>query len=707
MTKESKYSNGWIDWEHTSGVKKMTRIQFWTWFKTQATTHEWMLGLWKETSIYETILDMANRKKVRDMQGLFQDAGLYASRFVSQENKTSGIKIVDEIIDLIKKGETPNSIAWNRGIERPKRKKVISKKSNPILIYKNLKYFPSEEVTKAYFNKHLHITLTALWEKQLDHSKKELSRFASRLRKMKAYNTLMEAVKDEFEKEYQYIQKPFARKDYLNAVISNGKKSELTIHQRLMPLLVKTHKGFIDLADAGAGKSNAVLNVIAQLNIKFSMIVAPASIVNNNQWMNYIKSAYVNPVIYTNKDALKRNFVKRVNSDRNEGKRIFYLISYTHVSISTGEAVLNRLKKVIRSNDLICLDEGQRTKIRDEVSPSKCRVKLEKFVNEIRSDKRAIKLLMLTGTPVPNTVTEAKSLVELVVGRKKEFSKITTKNTLQNMAKMQVELEMHGMRYKKQYKTKRGNIIKTPKIITVPCKGNYNLTGSVKSLANIEFLGMEQIALEVKLPYLIRELKRTNDKVIVFTKFVTGIVRRIAEELENNKITYTFYTGTNKSGLDANKEFYNGAQVLIASSAIAEGIDKLQNYCHRIWFVGQGWTYTEQQQAIGRVYRTGQKKPVEVKSFEATINGVPYDKIVKTNRINYKGKIHNMIANGEMPKDITEPNYTMKKIIKQLLISEKVHTKKMLPSALSKKIDKMTSAKLQRLKRKRFAKKKK
>ena len=66
-----------------------------------------------------------------------------------------------------------------------------------------------------------------------------------------------------------------------------------------------------------------------------------------------------------------------------------------------------------------------------------------------------------------------------------------------------------------------------------------------------------------------------------------------------------------------------------------------------------------------------------------------------------------MIANGEMPKDITEPNYTMKKIIKQLLISEKVHTKKMLPSALSKKIDKMTSAKLQRLKRKRFAKKKK
>ena len=199
--------------------------------------------------------------------------------------------------------------------------------------------------------------------------------------------------------------------------------------------------------------------------------------------------------------------------------------------------------------------------------------------------------------------------------------------------------------------------------------------------------------------------------MIIFTKFVTGIVDRIAEICHENKISCTYYTGSDKSGLTGRQEFYNGAQVLIASSAISEGIDRLQDYCNELWFIGQGWTYTEREQTIGRIYRTGQTKSVTVLTFEAVINGVKYDKLVKSNRIGYKGIIHKMITNGEMPDDISPPEYTMKNIIGEMTNRESTGKGKKLPSKTIKRLSDMASkslkAKASRKQRKKHGKKKK
>ena len=100
--------------------------------------------------------------------------------------------------------------------------------------------------------------------------------------------------------------------DYNGSVIHDGKASELTLHQKLMPIFLRRNTGFIDLSDPGAGKSDGALHTIANLNTKFNLIVAPAGIINNCQWEDYIKNAFKNASVYKNNDVFSKNFKKNI-----------------------------------------------------------------------------------------------------------------------------------------------------------------------------------------------------------------------------------------------------------------------------------------------------------------------------------------------------------------------------------------------------------
>tara|TARA_Y100000310_G_scaffold17772_1_gene17566 strand:+ start:1142 stop:3274 length:2133 start_codon:yes stop_codon:yes gene_type:complete len=708
-SKEKRY---WDSWEAHTGVRKMTREGFWEWFKKNYNSNKGMFEHWDGVLMFDFIRGHAERLKVQNMNGLFQDAGLYVHRFVQIEDLEQGIDIVDEILTNIRAGKMPNSHEWSRRILNPKLRKPVKETPTPVSRFKDLAKYP-KQVHDKYYQDHVTLTGLQMWQDFLDMDEKELTKEVISLYRefdKGKLNDIQEDISERFIEENDFINDIKSRwsNDYSGTVIHEGKVSELTLHQKLMPIFVKRNIGFIDLSDAGAGKSDSALHTISQINTKFNLIVAPAGIINNCQWENYIKNAFKNASIYKNKDVFTKNFKKNISKDKKNKRRVFYLLSYNFISRESGSVILSRLKR--QGVDFICIDEGQRTKVRDDVKMSKCRTKLESMISDIRSVKPRTKVLMLTATPVPNTVSEGKSLLTLVTGTKKGYNKITSYNSLQNMAKMHSALQLHSLRYKKMFKNKSGNIIKINKE-TIPVKANYRLREHSKKLNNVGFLGMEQIALEAKLPRMLKELKQRKHKVIIFTKFVTGIVDRIAEICHDNKISCTYYTGSDKSGLTGRQEFYNGAQVLIASSAISEGIDRLQDYCSELWFVGQGWTYTEREQTIGRIYRTGQTKPVSVLTFEAEINGVKYDKLVKSNRIGYKGIIHKMITNGEMPDDISPPEYTMKNIIGEMTKEQTSSKGKELPSKTIKRLSDMASkslkAKAMRKQRKKHGKKKK
>ena len=119
-SKEKRY---WDSWETHTGVKRMTRLDFWEWFKKNYNNNKAMFQHWDGVLMFDFIRGQAERKKVQNMTGLFQDAGLYVHRFVQIEDLEQGIDIVDEIISHIRKGRMPDSKEWSRNIVNPKFRK--------------------------------------------------------------------------------------------------------------------------------------------------------------------------------------------------------------------------------------------------------------------------------------------------------------------------------------------------------------------------------------------------------------------------------------------------------------------------------------------------------------------------------------------------------------------------------------------------------
>ena len=123
--------------------------------------------------------------------------------------------------------------------------------------------------------------------------------------------------------------------------------------------------------------------------------------------------------------------------------------------------------------------------------------------------------------------------------------------------------------------------------------------------------------------------------------------------------------------------------MLIASTAVAEGIDKIQYHCNNVWFVGHGWTSTERQQVIGRIYRTGQKKSVSIINFVAKINDYNYDQRVKIDRIDTKQMYHDMIVNGEYPDNcVKNKQEKWSTVVADLIAGESVSGQRMLDTGM-------------------------
>ena len=108
-----------------------------------------------------------------------------------------------------------------------------------------------------------------------------------------------------------------------------------------------------------------------------------------------------------------------------------------------------------------------------------------------------------------------------------------------------------------------------------------------------------------------------------------------------------FYTGSDRSGLPRflNKKI----QVLIASKPVSVGVDKLQEVCNRLIINTLPWTNAQLQQLIGRLYRIGQTKDVDVYVIKASIGGMPYDEKIKWIRIEHKRTLADCAIDGKIP----------------------------------------------------------
>src|SRR4249920_2503594 len=106
---------------------------------------------------------------------------------------------------------------------------------------------------------------------------------------------------------------------------------------------------------------------------------------------------------------------------------------------------------------------------------------------------------------------------------------------------------------------------------------------------------------ESKIPEIIKHVK---DQTIIYTEYVTEIIRKLSHAMDNAGFTYSLYTGLDHSGL---KRFLDKkVKVLIASRPISTGIDGLQHICNRLIINSLPWTNAQYQQLLGRLVRKGQ-----------------------------------------------------------------------------------------------------
>ena len=615
--------------------------------------------LWGRALMYRTLYDMAKQSNHTNPKS-YKFLERYCQEFDGAPSLPEGLLLVDDVFDAIVKSKSGKLLSTK--IKFAKQKKLPKEKLTPKILVSLVPNLPWVKRHSALWDSHVDWTVKKIWEvlsdvdrvKQID----ELRQYDYKKSEMQL------DVIERFMNELEWVDNIKQNLPHDFVPLVDGERP-LTDHQKVAAYYFKKQYGMIDMSETGIGKTAALLTSVAASDLRKVVIICPANLIHNKQWENQIKHMFKSPAIFRQDDVIHEGF-----HPFSYGRRGFYLVSYNMISGPKGDTILKKLA----SADCIVLDEAHRTKVREELGvPSITRAKIETAITRIRK-KRKLKVAMLTATPVVNAVHEPKSLLQLSTGKK--YADINNKHDMYNLSVMHSYLVENALRFRDK------STIKCHEM-DVDCPVELQLAEHKKVLNDSSFHLIDQIGLhEAKMDRCISMIKELNgEKVILFTKFVTGMVDTIAEALEKNGISYTYFTGTKKQGI-LDKEFYNGAQVMIASAAVSEGIDRLQDHCHNIWFLVHGWTAAERQQTIGRLYRKGQEHDVNVMTFYATINGFEYDKRVKMDRIHTKRMYSDVILDGNYPESLTldGKSISLATVLDSIIEGKEITERKLLDS---------------------------
>lgn len=122
-----------------------------------------------------------------------------------------------------------------------------------------------------------------------------------------------------------------------------------------------------------------------------------------------------------------------------------------------------------------------------------------------------------------------------------------------------------------------------------------------------------------KLEASIERIKTKPGKILVFAHHIE-VVEELAKGLAERG-TLIYNGGLNQKQKDEVKKIFladSTREILIANiKSAGTGLDGLQDVCNQIVFVEATWTQAELEQAVGRLYRSGQKEIVTVENIVA------------------------------------------------------------------------------------------
>jgi len=383
-----------------------------------------------------------------------------------------------------------------------------------------------------------------------------------------------------------------------------GKRIEPNLMQRLIAVRVQNHRRVGNWSGTGAGKTLSALLASRVIGARLTVILCPNSVVGNNGWQQAIRESFPESIVQA------KTFLPSFDTEssvslgfRSAGayeKPHYLILNYEAFQQETSEAQVRAF--VQREQiDFIIIDEIHFTKQRTVENISRRRELVATLIGGAAERNPHLHVLGMSATPVINNLQEGKSMIELVTSI--AHDDLDTRPTIANCMALYQHLIRLGIRWIPAYTTTCEE-----KSEEVDCS---NFLDEIRALGRHgNPLALEQILTRARLPLIQQYLKENGGKTLIYTHNIQAIDRLLWETLVADGWRVGFYTGEEKSGLD--DFLYGNLDVLIGSSAIATGINGLQEVCSHLVVNVLPWTAAEYEQIKGRVFRQGQQRPVTI-----------------------------------------------------------------------------------------------
>ena len=485
-----------------------------------------------------------------------------------------------------------------------------------------------EETVEFLINK----AIGRIWRKILDSSEPDIEIQKIRAIEGQKYSSIVKA---------RYLEQFEGAKNITMPTGYSFKKNGETVLPNLMQKLVAYRllkdSRLGNWSGTGAGKTLGAILGSRVVDAKLTIIIGLNNTVLDLEsgWASEIRNAFPNSNIM-----LK----ERRDITFSTEKPNYLLLNYETFQLNDSKAIVDEIIEK-HQVDLIVLDEIHSTKLRGQIE-SKRRNLINYLLQESASKNPNLRVLGMSATPVVNSLDEAVSLIEMIMG--KEYEELDTAPKLSNALAIHEQLVLNGIRYVPNYAMEL--IEKTFEIT------DNSITDKLQQIGKGQIAQIEIELLKSKIPSIIELCKPST---IIYSQYVEEIFDQISNAVKSAGMTVARFNGEDKTGLDLFKQ--RKVDILIGSSSLGTGVDGLQYVCNRLIIACLPWTSAGYEQLLGRIYRQGSKfNEVEVFIPQIVLsnNGDiwSWDK-QRLNRIKYKKTLADATVDGVIPEaNLAEPS---------------------------------------------------
>ena len=447
-----------------------------------------------------------------------------------------------------------------------------------------------------------------------------------------------DTVRNDFLREYEEARSLPIPKGYAFVPPGGSGITEPNLMQRLVASRIQREHRMGNWSGTGTGKTNAAILASRVVGAKLTVVCCPNSVVDG--WADAIRAMFPDSTVVC----------KTFKPDWGRAKNHLYLVLNYELFQQPGARASVPVFAESQQIHFVVIDEIQFVKQRsdDAADASTRRKMVNAMLTLATEDNPDLYVLGLSATPAINNLREPVALVEMVTG--KAHDDLATHPTVANCMHVYQRLTTIGPRWVMEHKTGCER-----REVAVDCS---EYVDEIRRLGKHGTpLQLEEILTKARLPAILDALV---PKTIVYTYYIGGVQpldKALYEAIAAKGPTAAtrwrvgFFTGEEKSGL---KGFLGGdLDVLIASSAISTGVDRLQHVCNRLVLNVLPWTAAEFEQLIGRIHRQGQKRNVEViiPLTSAAVNGQEWSWCkAKMQRLHFKKSVADAAVDGIVPE---------------------------------------------------------